>query len=268
MSKTLVIDCDGTLLNSKHMLSQRNTESVKSLKQYGFRVILASARPLYRVQPILKALDLFNEDEYCISFNGGVVSNSTGKRILFKEAFSKEVFQELCKYCLDLFDSLFIYKYDSIISNQYNEGYIRNNPDAHFKCISTNELLLESADIFKISVMESKNNIYEDIILLKEEFGNVCEVHVCDNEQLVILPKNINKINALRFLEAQHILRLEDVFAIGDDYNDISMIQEAGVGIAMGNSSEQVKRVSDYISKSNDEDGVAYAIAKILAKEI
>ena len=97
MYKLIAIDCDGTLLNSKKEISPRTIQAIKIAKNSGAKVVLATARPFYRLKKYLKQLDLLTDDQYTICFNGGMVVNNTETETVFLRCFSKKHTYELIK---------------------------------------------------------------------------------------------------------------------------------------------------------------------------
>lgn len=117
MYKLIVLDCDGTLLNSKKELTNRTATALRTVIAKGTKVMIASARPFYRLRPIVGLLGIDVEDQYTISFNGALVTNNTETEIIYSKSFEVEQINDIINIGNKLSTSMFLYTRDAIFSN-------------------------------------------------------------------------------------------------------------------------------------------------------
>lgn len=260
MYKLIVLDCDGTLLNSKKEITDRTLKTINAVVNNGVKIMLASARPFYRLKPIIAQLGIDADNHYTISFNGGLVTNNTESEILFSREFSAEQVNEIVNIGKTKKTNIFLYARKAIYSNFNDEKYKQKNPDVNFNVVDFTEFDFNSTKIYKIAYVNSP----EDTIKLRKELPN----HILNNYEISssvpqfveIVPKGITKADALMHIQKKLCIKSEDIIAFGDQDNDIPMLIYAGCGIAMGNSPDVVKETASFITTSNDEDGVAVAL--------
>lgn len=248
--KAIILDLDGTLLDDNKKISDKTIEFLKQIRR-DIKIIPASARQFCTIKPYLEKLDLLNEDNYTICFNGSlVVSNKEDE--LFSSYIDKNVVVEIDDFILDNNIDWTYYLYD-------------------------NRLLRK--DISDIKEFVNKNNIYKIVGISTPEvidkIRNNLPKCILDNLEITsselnrieFVNKGMTKVKAIELLLNKIDIDKENVVAIGDGDNDIDMIKYVGCGIAMLNSPEIVKENADIVTKySNNEDGVYYAIKEILSE--
>ncbi|MDT8715372.1 HAD family phosphatase [Clostridium sp. 19966] len=259
-------DMDGTLLNSKDIISKENEAALKKLQQNGVEVIIASGRVDLMVKSFIKQLDLKG---HVISCNGGLIRNITTGEIIYSKEIAPNLSKMILNYCMDFNINFLVYTANMVYSN-------RNNPRAtKFENLnkildkdlqlpigyidSTSIEIIDNINVLKILMVCDDN---EQVKLLQNKFSHFAELTVVSSANclLDIMAANISKGNALKILIDKLGISREKVIAFGDNYNDLEMLQYAGMPIAMENSVEEIKKVGKYITKSNDESGIAYAI--------
>lgn len=262
MYKLIVLDCDGTLLNSKKEISEKTVAVLKTVMTKGVKVMIASARPFYRLKPFLNRLGNDTHDQYTISFNGGLITNNIETETVFSGDFSAQQLKEVISIGDMLKTNMFIYTRDAIFSNFNDEKYKKKNPDVSFNVTNLDNFDFNSSQIYKMAYVNSPENTLKLRSKLPAVLFESYEISSSVPQFVEIVPKNITKAGALRIVGEKLGITAEDVIAFGDQDNDIPMIDYAGCGVAMGNSSEAVKRKADFITTTNDEDGVAVAVEK------
>lgn len=264
MYKLIAIDLDGTLLDSKKTVSQENIRSIKNAMNKGVRVAICTGRPYSGIRPFAKAIGLDNEKEYIISQNGGCVINGDETNLIAGKYFTYEETKEI----VEAFESMDI----GVVLVTY-EDYISYN------CNINNEMKKDADMVFKKLKEFNKENIkLEDLklfkIMLSDEYDKISAIynkipqHIKDNYYVVktmpylieIMPKNVNKGYGLLKLTQHLNLKNTEVMAIGDELNDIEMFEFAGLKVAMKNANDIIKSKADFITLSNDENGVSHAI--------
>jgi len=263
MYKLIAIDCDGTLLNSKREISKRTVTAIKAARDSGVKIVLASARPSYRLKQFLEPLGLVTSDQYLVSFNGGLVCNNTYSEILFSKAISTKIVLELIKFGHQFKTKVFIYAQDCIYSDVDEETYQRNNPDVNFKVVNFNDLDFSKISIYKAVYLNSAEDTKRIRSSLPDEFLSNFETSSSVPQYIEFVSKGITKSHALEYIGDKLRIKASEMVAFGDQENDLAMLQYVGYSVAMGNATDEVKKQVDFVTASNDEDGVALVVEKI-----
>lgn len=272
--KWCVCDMDGTLLNSKGIISQENKNALKRLEQNGVEVIIASGRTDLMMKNYIKQLDLKG---HIICCNGGLIKNLGTEEILFAKTIDRETVAEVLSYCFNNNVNFLFYTHNSVFSNKNNPRAKRFediNKTLAFELQTPIEYIEESTivnsdekDVFKILLMGDE---HEEMKILQKHFStfNNLEVVSSFNGLLDIMASNISKGNALKILSKKLKVELSEVIAFGDNYNDLDMFQCVGMPIAVKNAVDDIKSAAKYITSSNDESGIAYAIDNFIFNPI
>lgn len=264
MYKLVALDCDGTLLNSKKEITERTILALNEAKEKGIKIVLASARPFYRLTPFVTRLGLLSDDQYTIAFNGGLVMNNTGKEVIFSEGFSYEQVKELIGFGHEHKTAMFLYLKDCILSNVNDEKYKKKNPDVQFNVVNFADTDFTSVQIFKIAYVNIPERTKELRTELPLEFNSRYEISSSVPQFIEFVNKGITKSGALKLIGEKCEISCDEMLAFGDEDNDIPMFQLVGYSVAMGNATDEVKKCADYITGSNDGEGVAQAIEKLI----
>lgn len=262
--KLLVLDIDGTLTNSKKEITAATKQAIQDLLLRGNKVILASGRPTPGMRRFEKELELERYGGYLLSFNGAHIMECRSGEVVYQRLLALTLLPRLYKFARDNGCGLVTYLGEQVISafpmDEYIEIEARINgmPVRHvenfldFVDFSINKCLM-TAPPEKAQVFERQ---------LQEKLGNVASIYRSEPYFIEIMPQNVTKATALeRILEALGMKR-ENMVCCGDGFNDIAMIRYAGVGVAMGNAQPVVKEAADYITATNDQDGVVEVIRK------
>ena len=267
--KLIALDLDGTLLNSDKKISTANKEALAAARRAGVKVVLTTGRPLKAMDFLLHELDLDNrEDEYTITFNGGLVQRNTGE-VLDKTVLTygqvHDIYDltETLGIPLDAIHEGDVYQIQSDHASRYQDF----NPALHF-------IAVDFADLSSQYAYNKCVSAYDQAILdealtkvpasMMEELG----IFKSRDQILEFCPKDAHKANGLAKLIRILGIQQEEVMAMGDEANDLSMIEWAGLGVAMGNASSEVKEAADVVTPmTNDEDAVAWAIENYVLVE-
>ena len=241
--KLIVLDLDGTLTNSKKEITPRNRETLIRMQEQGIRLVLASGRPTYGIVPLANELRMNEFGGFILSYNGGEIINWETQEMVYENVLPNEVVPVLYECARTHQLSILTYDGAEIITENSQDPYV-----------------LKEAFLNKMAVRET-NDFLTDIELCLRLQGRI-NVFRSEPYFLELVPQGIDKALSLAVLLKEIGVAREEVIAIGDGYNDLSMIRFAGLGIAMGNAQEPVKKAADYITLSNEEDGVAEAIKK------
>ena len=268
--KLLVLDVDGTLLNDAKEISKRTLAALLKVQQMGVRIVLASGRPTYGLMPLAKMLELGNYGGFILSYNGCQIINAQNGEILFERRINPEMLPYLEKKARKNGFALFTYHDDTIITDSPENEHIQNEARLNDLQIIKEEEFSAAVDFAPCKCMLVSDD-EEALVGLedhwKRRLNGALDVFRSEPYFLEVLPKNVDKAYCLeRLLKILGIER-EEMVCCGDGFNDISMIQYAGLGVAMANAQEKVKDVADYITiNSNDEDGIAEVIEKFFLK--
>ena len=269
--KLLVLDVDGTLLNSEEEISKRTLAALLKVQQMGVRIVLASGRPTYGLMPIAKLLELGNYGGFILSYNGGQIINAQNGEVMFERRINPEMLPYLEKKALKNGFPIFTYHDDMILTNTPDNEYIRREAE-----LNNLRIIPEPEFSIAIDFAPSKCMLVsedeEALVALEEHWrkrlNGALDVFRSEPYFLEVVPCGIDKAATLGALLEILGMNAEEVMAIGDGVCDVSMLQSAGLGIAMGNAQDSVKVCADRVTASNDEDGVAVAVEKAILAEI
>lgn len=264
--KLLVLDLDGTLTNSEKKISSKTKETLLKAQEAGTIIVLASGRPTYGIVPLADELQLDKFGGYILSYNGGEIINWKSKEMLHAVLLDREVLP----YLYDCAK-----KNDFAIITYQDEFIITENPEDIYvgKESFLNKMEVKKVDDFLSSVNFpiAKCLITGDperLLKLEKEMNDHLQgsMGVFRSEPffLELVPNGIDKARSLAVLLDKIGMTKEQMMACGDGFNDLSMIQFAGLGVAMANAQDAVKQDANYITLSNEEDGVAYAVKKFI----
>lgn len=267
MIKLIAIDIDDTLLNSQHRISEDTKAALKMALSQGIKVVLCSGRPLAGVSPFLKELGLSGDDQYVITYNGGLVETVSGK-ILSREILDNDAYRRIVKYVTEnqmqyyvLDDQSNVYTSDHDINRiavvqawENSAGILVREPDE----------LGNDFEITKAAIIGEKADLDKFEAPVKKEFSNDYYVVRAADNFLEIMHQNVNKGNGIKKLMKILDIKADEIMAFGDEQNDIPMFKLAGTAIAMGNGSKLAKSHADYITDDNDNDGIAKALNKFI----
>ena len=267
--KLIALDLDGTLLTTDKKLTERTKETLKAAREQGVKVVLTTGRPLKAMDFFLKELGTDgHEDEYTITFNGGLVQKNTGE-ILDNTVFSiddvSRIYEETEKLNipLDAISEGIVYQ----IQSDQESLYAQFNPALTF--IPTAFEDLSSQITYNKCVTAFPQELLDAAILkFSPELFDKYEIFKSRELLLEWSPKNVHKATGLAKLIEHLGIDRSQVMACGDEANDLSMIEWAGLGVAMQNAVPEVKAVANVVTPmTNDEEAVAWAIEKYVLKE-
>lgn len=270
--KLLVLDIDGTLVNSKKEITPATLSAIDRWRDAGNLLAIATGRPTAGVRRIAKTLSMSEKGGYVLSYNGACITDAvSGKRICGK-ILPPDLPSLLANYASALDKvGLISYEGDTVLSAFEPDDYIK------LEAVTINHMSLVHRPNFAeyINFPVHKCLLTADPVVAEryeKEIAALTEgrVSVYRSEPFFIevMPLNVDKASSLdEFIPSLGIER-EDVVCCGDGYNDISMIRWAGLGVAMANAHPPVKEAADYVTLSCDEDGVAALIERLLVENV
>lgn len=264
----IVLDLDGTLTNRDKIITPRTKADLIEAMERGKKVVLASGRPTYGVMPLARELRLADYGGYILSYNGGVIMDCRTEEMVFARMLPKGSNHRIMELALQ--NRVDFLTYDGEVILTSNE----ENPYAKIES-SINHLRLhqlENDEFFaKVDFPVPKFLFVDDGDYLasvepkvKAALGRDFSVYRSEPYFLEILPQGVDKAQSLERLLEVTGLKREQMIACGDGYNDLTMIRFAGLGVAMENAVLPVRKAADYITASNNEDGVGLVVEKFM----
>lgn len=264
MYKLIAIDMDGTLLNNDKKISKRTFNTIQDAKSQGIKVVLASGRPLQGLTPHLQHLGLTDDNDFVISYNGSIVQRVGSGEIIHQTSLLGGDAKLLQQVSDDL--NVFIHAFSpekGLITHKVNEWTeIESNINA-MPVTQTDFQQLECDESLVKIMMVAEPSVLDKAILnlpasLKEKYTVVRSAPFF----LEFLHPQSNKGVGVSRLADILGIDAEQVICVGDAENDHHMMKFAGLAVAMENADEETKALADYITLSNEQDGVAVAIEK------
>lgn len=265
----IALDLDGTLTNSEKIITLRTFDALMKAQREGVRLVLASGRPTFGIAALANQLQLADYGGYVLSYNGGRIIDWCEKTVIFSQVVDQKLVPILYDFAEKAQLPIVTYLPEAILASK-NEG----------------EYLVEEARINGMPVVVAQNFVEEamqiaggstkflipgepeQLIQLESEMkaalSEQMEVFRSAPFFLELPPKGIDKAQSLQRLLTHLGLERESLMAFGDGFNDLSMIQFAGQGVAMANAVEEVKSIADFVTTSNEEDGIAHALEQLL----
>ena len=269
--KLLVLDVDGTLLNKAGEITKRTLTTLRKVQQMGVRIMLASGRPTYGLLPLARMLELGTYEGYILSYNGGQIISAQNGEVLFERRINPEMLPYLEKKAKKNGFSIFTYNENRIITNNASDPHIVDEAFINDMEIQQDEEFSLAVDYPPCKVVLVSDD-EESLVSLehhwKRRLNGVLDVFRTEDFFLEVVGCGIDKASALAAFMDKVGIRTEEVIAIGNGVADVTMLQMAGLGIAMGNAPDSVKRCVDYATLSNEEDGVAVAVGKAIISEV
>ena len=260
--RAIALDLDGTLTNHDKVVTPRTRQALLKAQELGTVIILASGRPTYGIVPVAECLELEKRGGYILSYNGGNIVNAKTGEKLFSQFLPDAVIPILYKYAKEKNHALLGYAGNEIITEMPDDQYVKEESRINKMNIHKVDNLLDALEPHPTKLLMTGDPT--DMIKAEEELveilGEKMDIFRSAPFFLELVPKGIDKAQSLLRLLSKINLTPADLMAFGDGYNDLSMLKLAGVGVAMANAAPEVRADADYVTLSNEEDGVAEAL--------
>ena len=260
--KLIAMDFDGTLLRDDKTISENTKNILKLYKDLGYLIVGVTARTLKSAKDVIP-LDIFN---YLIINNGVSIYNVDNDNMIYQGSIDKEnakvitdEIESLCEQIDYITDNIY---YIYINKKESNLDFIRD--------INSVEEIDEPVARMNVFLKDkSKVTDYYELIKTRHKDINCFIMQDSDsiNKWLVINPKGVNKANTLKELGKIENISLDDMIFFGDGLNDLEVMKEVGLSVAMGNALEKIKENAKDIAKSNNEDGIVDFLDKKLNRQ-
>lgn len=287
MYQLVAIDLDGTLLNSYGVVTDRTKQTIKKCIDKGIEIVLASGRPKDSIESIAKEI---GAEHYFIAGNGALVCDIKKEEVIYEKYMPKEKVLEIIRLCEQNSISYNVYTDKTILATslKYNVLYYHKenlkkeeSKKTHINIVDdmySYVKQMQEEKFLKITICDTNSNVFNAIIRKMKQIEGIDILEVSHMSRKIIkqgteeVPieyyyteislQEVDKYNALQFLQKKLNIKNEETIAIGDNMNDKKMIQKAGMGIAMKQSCPAVIEIADYVTEGNNEDGVAKALEK------
>lgn len=268
MKKLLATDLDGTLLKDDKTVSNETIEIIKKMIAEGHYFVISTGRPFHRIEPIIQMLGIKSDKNFCICFNGGLITTTDNSKVIYEEKLKKEEVVELINLAEILNISIMVYLKEVILIDELPDAvdYLKN-----LSCVKIVENgkkeLLKQTDVYKIiyigskEVVEDAKNKIPQVLFTKYNFTR------SSDNYLEITSKNVTKGNAILKLAAYLCVDYKNTIAVGDEENDLSMLEKVFLSCCVSNANPKLKGLVDYVTLSNELDGVRHVIEKFVLNE-
>lgn len=269
--KLICIDMDGTLLNDKKTVNKENIEAVKKAHDKGVNIAVCTGRLFASARYFGEILGVRTP---IIASNGAYIREKDGDEVIYQSVLGEERCKKIQSVVQNYDFDYFYNRCDCVISaKEYPEdyGYVKANkalPEKYkvnlVRSCNINKTIEEDGDKILKCICMSRD--IEKLNSAKEKLQQFDEFEVVSSgiDNIEIMNKDVSKGKACEVLASFYNLSRDEVMCIGDSGNDLSMVEYAGMGVAMGNASDEVKKAANYITDTNNNSGVAKAIEKFI----
>ncbi|MTI46984.1 MAG: HAD family phosphatase [Firmicutes bacterium] len=269
--KLVAIDMDGTLLDSNNQISDKNKNVLKAVNEKGIQVVICTGRLFASARYYAKLLGLITP---IIACNGAYVCEYHRNNVLYESALELIDYKKVVKVLEE--NNMYYHFYDNenFYTKELNYNslkYYRWNEDQKAGDRINIEVIEDAIEfiderkpkVYKIVVMDKDDNKLNTVVNQLRENKHI-EIVSSMTQSFDIMNKGVSKGEALKILTRKLGVDKSEVIAIGDNYNDIPMFDFAGKSVAMGNGEEKAKKIADIITDTNDNNGVANALEKLI----
>jgi len=260
--KLMAVDIDGTLLDSRGRITEGVKKAVRLGVEKGLIFTISSGRPVQGIRPLIRELGI---DLPVITYNGAMVITGKSEEILYERRMPPENAKRVIELGNEYGTSVMVWAGNRLFVNKVNDRAYKYAENSGVKP----ELIGSVDEVVKNGV--SKVLWYDDADVIEKYKNDVgrhlnknITYHTSQPIYLEFVDKNASKAIAMEKLGERFGIRREEMIAVGDGYNDLSMIEYAGLGVAMGNAPDEIKARADYVTLTNDEDGVAHVIRRFV----
>ena len=264
--KAIFIDLDGTLLRRDHTISSATKDLIENLIAKKILVVLVSARPIHGITPISALLK--TSALPVASLNGAYIV--MGDMVIFQSSMDLEKVNSIHTFSKEFDVTLLYYTGLKWYSETNNAAVAKEQRITEVKVTVEqfpallNAWKQETVGINKVMAIGKESVIKQFQSKLVSIFGNELNIYTSKPTYLEMMHANASKTNAMKFLLKRYDIAREEAIALGDNYNDKEMIMYAGTGVAMGNAPDEIKAVADYVTDTNQNDGVRKALEKFI----
>ena len=274
--KVIIMDVDGTLVNDKKKITPKTKEALMAAQEQGMILVLASGRPISGLTELAKELEMEQNHGILVCFNGSKVIDCITNEVLFNQTMTVEQGQAVLEHMKKFEVKPMIDKGDYMYVNNVFDNEINFNGKTiniiEYEAHGNNFKLCEKDDLAAFADYPlNKILTAGDPEYLKEHYEEMMAPFKDTLSAMFTAPfyfeftaKGIDKRKAIDQVLSDLGYKKEEVIAFGDAQNDSTMVQYAGLGVAMDNAVQELKDIADFVTLSNEEDGIAYALDKFV----
>lgn len=265
----IALDLDGTLTNSEKIITLRTFDALMKAQREGVRLVLASGRPTFGIAALANQLQLADYGGYVLSYNGGRIIDWCEKTVIFSQVVDPKLVPILYDFAEKAQLPIVTYLPEAILASKNEGQYLAEEARINGMPVVVAQNFVEEAKQIeggstKFLIPGEPELLIQLESEMKAALSEQMEVFRSAPFFLELPPKGIDKAQSLQRLLTHLGLERESLMAFGDGFNDLSMIQFAGQGVAMANAVEEVKSIADFVTTSNEEDGIAHALEQLL----
>lgn len=266
-NKILFSDLDDTLLNNDKSISEENRQAILKMLEEGHYFVVVTGKPISVGRNVVMELGLTMPGCYMVAFNGAIIYDCAADRVLMERTLPLDIVRDVFEEAEAAGIHVQTYQMNYILTHEHDEAldFYLNKAKMEYRLVGDIFSCIEKEPhkVMAISVdsqeplLELKKNIHAKHPEVKEH----CNCFFSCDEYLEFCPKDVNKGLGVKYLADFLNVSPENTVAVGDERNDISMIEAAGIGVAVKNAISCVKKVADYITKNDNENG---AVAEVI----
>lgn len=264
--RMIVLDIDGTLTNSSKEISPETLAALLEIQERGFRVAVASGRPPMGIRRVADTLKLEKYGNYVLPFNGGRIINCKTKEVVYQKLMSSMVAAALQEDALEQGVGMLTYDEEGAIAATSVDSYMEL--EARLNDIGIKEVedfkAYVSFPVNKCLMTGAPEHLVKVEAALKQKYHGFLNIFRSEPYFLEVMPMGIDKAATLSKLLQLLGLTADQMICCGDGFNDITMLEYAGLGVAMANAKDEVLAAADYVTASNDENGILQVIQKFI----
>lgn len=270
--RLVVLDIDGTLVGYDETVSARTVAAVQELRRLGVVVTLATGR---RLRGTLDVADQLGISVPLILYNGSLVAESRPLTTLHVQTIAGDVARRMVDLIHDEGQAAFVYRHTAEppdvfyqVALPMHAGYVGDSE--YVACVADLRSACSAHEIIRVMTWGDAAPMDRAVARAKREFGlHETTMIVSDYRgyrNVEFYPPGASKASGIAVLAGRLGIGREEIVAIGDGCNDFEMIEYAGLGIAMGNACDELKRLADRVTGTVEEDGAATALEALIAE--
>ena len=271
MYRMVVTDLDGTLLNNKKQVSEANAKAIQNLKDQNITFVMATGRSDVMTRAYTKQL---KNIDIVIGCDGAVIRNIRTGEILYENHLRSETCHTTFEICKKYGLQYYVFAKDELVSDDpQNERFlihqkfnqtVEEDEEIPMQIVDDLNEYVENFDPNKFLISAPADYLKTQFEDFRLPFGDMLTICTSAPFYIEVVDNGIDKGSALRDLSEQMHVSKDEIIAFGDEMNDLTMLQFAGCGVAMGNAVKPIRLIADKITASNDDDGIAVTLEKYL----
>jgi Cof subfamily protein (haloacid dehalogenase superfamily) len=260
--KLIAVDIDGTLLNSDGILTEETRKAIADCVDHRIVFTISTGRPIQGVRELNRTLNL---DCPYITYNGAMVVLGLSGEVLYEQRLSAEHARSILRLGQEWDTTMLVWTDNKLYADRQNERVSQYAQASGTEPVITGNLTdVVTQGVTKILWYDDVESINRYQSLAESRLSDEINCHTSRPFFLEFVDQKASKAIALERIGEYYGIDRREMIAVGDGQNDISMIRYAGLGVAMGNAQPSVKAAADFVTRSNDEDGLAYTIRRFI----